>query len=70
MCAICVAAQDAAKPTGNGATADAWERFGAALDVWIRSLPDDHPIQDMTELERAMAWADHIDCTTVDRVIN
>lgn len=26
MCAICVAAQDATPPTGEGAAADAWEK--------------------------------------------
>lgn len=70
MCAICVAAQDAVTPSGEGATYDAWERFAAAHDAWIASFPDDHDIHLMDTYERAMAWADHMDATTVDRVIN
>lgn len=70
MCEICVRAQDAAEPTGDGATADAWARARAALTAWLHSLPDDHEVHHMSERDRLMAWADHIDSTTVERVIN
>ena len=70
MCEICMKAQDEAKSTGDGATADAWHRFAEAFYAWIASLPDDHPVHDMSEKDRAIAWAEHMDATTVDRVIN
>lgn len=70
MCEICVKAQDETAPTGEGATADAWARFTAAFYAWSTSLPDEHPVHDMSEGDRAIAWAEHLDETTVDRVIN
>lgn len=70
MCAICVKAQDERPPTGDGATADAWDRFTAAFEAWVASLPEDHPAHDMSEEDRAIAWADHMDATTVERAIN
>lgn len=70
MCSICVAAQDLTPASEHGATYDAWERFGAALDAWMSSLPDDHEAHDMSEVDRALAWCEHMDATTADRVVN
>ncbi len=70
MCEICVSAQDAAQPTGDGATADAWARAAAAHDAWLASLPDDHPVNDLDCEGKMLAWADHVDATCVERPVN
>ena len=70
MCEICVKAQDEAQPTGQGATADAWHRAEAMFEAWKASLPGDHEIHGLDLHDQLMAWADHIDSTTIERSIN
>ena len=70
MCEICVKAQDEAKPTGEGATADAWHKTDVMLRAWLASLPDDHDVHTLGLEEQLMTWADHVDATTVERKIN
>lgn len=67
MCAICVAAQDATPPTGDGVTADAWAQADAAIKAWRAANPD---LEFDSVLEECEAWAAHIDATTVERPIN
>lgn len=68
MCTICVEAQDATLPTGEGATADAWERTSRAFQAWSAAQPDDSDLHSLSEMEQLLAWAEHMDATTVDRV--
>lgn len=70
MCKICVDAQDATLPTGDGATADAWERMSRSYAAWVSSQPVDSDLHSLSEEEKMIAWAEHMDATTVDRVIN
>lgn len=70
MCAICVDAQDATPPTGEGATADAWEKTSRAYAAWVAAQPDDSDLHTLSEEDKMVAWAEHMDATTVDRAIN
>lgn len=70
MCEICVKVQDETPPTGRGAAYDAWHRTDLMMQAWVASLPVDHDIHDMNVEQKILAWADHIDATCIDRVVN
>jgi phosphotransacetylase len=58
MCAKCQAAMAGVIDKGDGATAHAWDRASAAIQVWSKTLPD---VEFDGEMDRALAWADHMD---------
>jgi hypothetical protein len=62
MCAECQDIIDATPPSGDGATADAWDRADRAIKAWRATLPPNAEFESV--LAESEAWVRHMERST------